>query len=588
MRHAVPSFSFRTRLQKAGGAPVDLPSRTASAGDEPPHAAAAHHAAATAQRGAGPRPLRSAGGPTTDHPSPSIAEETTLGRCLPSVTVAGRDVARVQVPVSIDDAHPGCVLVHRTGIDDPVDTAARSMAVGVAGIVTEQLLPCSVPQYLVADADAAAATLTHLALGRPDTRLLTIGVVGEAGKTTTALLIAKLLRKVGLQVAYRTDLGSSDGVSQTTPNLIAGGGQSLYIDLNAAVEAASQVAVIEVDSRAARNGEFDDMTFDIVVVTEGPRDGDCFGPGPIETILERLEADGVVVASTSANDLWKTIRSRDLAGVSYGRDGADVQYDILEASGGLMTMTLNQLDTVAVLESGLTGRVNAANIAAAGAVGLLMSIPINEIADELGHPTRLPGRETRVALPGVAATIVDVASTPASVSATLINHRRQNPGGRLWVVATTDCRDATHKAVGNALARSADEIVLTCGSDSKKATFLADAHCVIDGVDDARRCRPIANFEEAVRWTMSQAKFTDTVVVLVGQSEKVTPQIHRRRIERALAMVRGNAEGLTRKPRPKVMHLDREDADATQPQRGGGSATSSDAFPSLKLFRPAE
>ena len=578
MRHAVPSFSFRSRLQRVGDPPAEL---DASSRGDSPHATI-HRGSIRDQRGsivpADIEPMSSA----------SVEAETTIGQCLPQATLAGRDDVAVQMPVSIDQAFPGCVILHRTGIDDPVNTSARAMAVGAVAVLTEQLLPCSVSQYVVADAEAAAATLTHRSLGRPDSRLLTIGVVGEAGKTTTALLIAKLLRKVGLQVAYRTDLGSSDGIAQTTPDQIAAGGSSLYVDLNQAAEAASQVAVIEIDSRAARNGEFDDMNFDVVVVTEGPRDGDCFGPGPIETILERLEDDGVVIAPTSAVDLWKTIHARDLAGVSYGREQADVQYGILEASGGLMTMTLGQLDTVAVLESGLTGRVNAANIAAAGAVGLLMSIPMDEIVDELGHPTRLPGRESRVALPGVAATIVDVASAPTSIATTLANHRRQNAGGRLWVVASTDCREDTHKSVGAALARSADHIVLTCASEAKKATFLSDAHCIIDGVDDARRCRPVANFEEAVRWTMSQAKFSDTVVLLIGQSEKVSPQTQRRRIERALAIVRGNAEAMTRKPNRQANPIQEEKTPRTKAKAGGGTATSSDAFPSLKLFRPAD
>ena len=110
---------------------------------------------------------------------------------------------------------PGDVLV--VGLDElPADEAAlRGMAAGVSAVVTEQLLPIPVPQCIVPDTRRAYAQMVSALAEDPTAGLLTLGVAGGIGKTTASLLVASLLKKVGLRVAYNCDLGSSDGVVQS-------------------------------------------------------------------------------------------------------------------------------------------------------------------------------------------------------------------------------------------------------------------------------------------------------------------------------------------------------------------------------------
>ena len=51
-----------------------------------------------------------------------------------------------------------------------------------SGILTEQVLPSPIPQCIVGDVELALATLTAAVTGRPDRKLLNIGVIGSAGK----------------------------------------------------------------------------------------------------------------------------------------------------------------------------------------------------------------------------------------------------------------------------------------------------------------------------------------------------------------------------------------------------------------------
>ena len=59
--------------------------------------------------------------------------------------------------------------------------------------MTEQLLPCPLPQCIVGDMEVTLAEIAAQQTGRPDRQMLTIGVIGSAGKTTTSLLVSALL-----------------------------------------------------------------------------------------------------------------------------------------------------------------------------------------------------------------------------------------------------------------------------------------------------------------------------------------------------------------------------------------------------------
>ncbi|MCG8648922.1 MAG: hypothetical protein MI861_03770, partial [Pirellulales bacterium] len=278
---------------------------------------------------------------------------------------AGDDIEFDSIADSAAEACEGSLVVYRIGDDCPSRLVADAVARGAAGILTEQVLPCHLPQCVVGDLDLARAEIAAHQLDRPDRKLLTIGVIGSAGKTCTSLLIASLFRQTGIRTAYQTDLGESDGLVQTTPDHTVPSGASLIHWLGDANDSDCKVAVVELSDHQARHGRYDALEFDLLVVSgsaDGQRD---FGESGLQCVLQRLRPQGVVIAPADDPKSIRTIRDSGVRMVSYGiRKPADVTAKIIEQSGGMTTLLVNHDDTTVVMETPLCGAAMAANHAA--------------------------------------------------------------------------------------------------------------------------------------------------------------------------------------------------------------------------------
>ena len=361
---------------------------------------------------------------------------------------------------------PGQWAVYRVGLDDPDQVIADTMARGAAAILTEQLLPCPIPQCIVADVEMASASIEHVRLGRPDTRVLTIAVTGNAGKTTTALLIAKLLRDQGLRAAYQCDLGSCDGVLQSTDTDAANGGRALIQFLDNAADTGSQIAVLEINDAVAAAGGYQCVEFDLMVVCGQARDAQSFGVDTPTSLSDRLAADGVLILphtiGVDPDDQSEAFDLSHASVVTYGFHGADVEVDIIDNSGGLMTMLLCHDDTMHVMESRLTGRQNAENIAAAATVGRLLDRPLHEIGESLGGLKSVPGRDERFANFGLPTAVLESAGDPLRAKRAVDNYRNQHGVGKIWTVLAIDnATESDLPSYGALLERTSDHVTLT-------------------------------------------------------------------------------------------------------------------------------
>ena len=446
----------------------------------------------------------------------------SLRDTLPSSQFSGmQDIEFLAIATNARHIMPGDLAVYQIGKQDPAQLVSDAMARGAAGILTEQLLPCPLPQCIVGDMELALASLHSALLDRPDQKLLTMGVVGSAGKTTTALLISHLLRQHEIRTAYQTDLGSSDGVVSQTPSQSVSSAGGLVNWLGEAVDCEAQVAVIEVLQDDARHGRYDAIEFDIVVVTGTSSSTDDFGPTATTCVLENLHPEGVVVYPADDARTSRIVCDAGVHSLSYGVLGAaDLTAKIIDQAGGVSTLLLSHEDTTAAMETHLAGGAMAANHAAAAAVGLLIDLPLAEIAEQLGALKTVPGRGQRFESLGHASVIVDVAGSASRCEAALRTARSMKNGGRLWCIATMSdlvAQESQLMRLGSLLERFADQVVVTTTPD-RKHKFLKSSHDVLDGVQECAAMRLVADSRRALQWAMQEARPTDTILLLTNQS----------------------------------------------------------------------
>ncbi len=440
--------------------------------------------------------------------------------------VVARDLALLP-----DDLMPGAVGVFRSGEHDPIEYAAKALANGAAAILTDQMLPCPLPQVIVGDVDLAACELVNELTGHPSERLLMIGVVGSAGKTTTALMVAGVLRAMGIRTAYETDLGSSDGIVQSTDQQPLSNGATLIQRFADATDASCGAAVIEFSSEVAATHA--GVMFDLLIVTgAGDSNEKHFGPDPLTIALEYLAQDGVVVVPA---DHPKLVRRVDDAGhkrLTYGmRREADLSAKVFDHQPSETTLMVSCGDETAMMETKHCGEAMAMNQLAAIAVAMLLETALVDAIESVSRLPLIPGRMQWITGFENAGIVLDAGADSSRIATTLRTLRQQRCGGKLWCVMTLEQshgRDGSLAVCGRLIERYADRVVLTSTDDSKP-TFLQTAHCLLDGFREVTVARLVADRQRAIQWAVQHAAPNDTILVL-GGLEAATAHDRRSRI----------------------------------------------------------
>lgn len=490
-----------------------------------------------------------------------VEEDATrsLKNLLPQARFfSGEDIRFESIADSVQSCAPGQLVVYRIGVDCPVELISEALARGAAGILTEQILPVPLPQCIVGDTERALAEITARDLidengNRADQRLLTIGVVGESGKTSTALCLAAVLKEVPCRVAYETDLGHSDGIMSETSGQPVPHGAELLRRIHEAADAGSAITILELEDNVLRSGGYDQIGLDMLVITGRNRQRRDFGPSAIDCAIERVLPDGVLIVNVSDTTAMSAATASGLMIFSYGVDTqADVSLKTVRHEDGVLTAMIRHEMNSALMESMIGFGWFTAPVAAAAAVGVATENPLVQIAESLGRLRCIPGRLERIVCedwqtaqtqPQV---FLDACGSPARGAFVLEHVREQlrersggddsmilsignivqsarTRGGQIWCVLAPSVQDSSETMMqyGRLLETLPDHCILTC-HPSEKASFLAMSHGVLDGIEDCAAMRLVADQERAIRWAMQAARSQDTIIVL-GGIDRSTP-----------------------------------------------------------------
>ncbi|MGV8908893.1 MAG: UDP-N-acetylmuramoyl-tripeptide--D-alanyl-D-alanine ligase [Propionicimonas sp.] len=433
---------------------------------------------------------------------------------LAGARLVGDPEATVGPDVVIDSRAitPGALFVALAGERaDGHDFAAAAVAAGAGAVLVTRQLPLDVPQVVVPDAIAGLTALATalVAQGRA-AGLVTVGITGSSGKTSTKDLLAQLLATAGATVApvgsFNNEIGVPLTATRITPEtrfLVSelgarGGGHITY--LCAIVQ---PLVGVVVNVGHAHLGEFGSVA--AIAQAKGE-------------LVEALPTDGWAVLNAD-DPLVSAMATRTIARIATFAVGAppdfgdlrvwaeDVAYDErqrpafrLQASGAVAGAATVQLR--------VTGAHQVGNALAAVAVALTQGMSVADVAAALGAATLQSHWRMELSERSDGVLVINDAynANPDSMAAalrTLASLRR--PGGRLLAVLGDMLElgpgaAQAHREIGQLAAQLGVERLIALGDHGDDLVAGAEGIARAEGIDATIAGDREAATAEAAAW----------------------------------------------------------------------------------------
>lgn len=440
-----------------------------------------------------------------------------------AVFVGAEDIVATRCVNRADKCQPGDVFIPNSiGPLDQHDKVEEAIRRGAVAVVAERLLPVSVPQCLVADTAKVYGQVCQRLVGDPSSRMLTIGVVGSSAKTTTALYIAAMLKRLGGAVAYYTSLGASDSTHCDRTAIRPPAARKLAHWLKEADHAGAPAAVIELTPAMLRNQVDSGVEFDLLVVT-GMRGGQAKGGSSgrqirflLKRLIESVKPHGMLLYNGDDAQTTHWIQSQYPDAISYGLDASEhVRAKRLGRYGGeqqLLAIAGNKLMPLTVKTPG--DHVARAAMAAI-ATAFVFEFPIPKAIAGIEALDGIPGRMQRIQQAVEVPVYVDAGYTPDQVAVAL-HALRSHQLGNATVVAELDSRiEPKHRQrLGEVLEKSAAKVVL-CSSELSPEAAQSIAMDVLGGFKAPGRVHVIPDREAAIKWAVDNT--AEGTVLLSGR-----------------------------------------------------------------------
>ncbi len=427
----------------------------------------------------------------------------------------------------------------------------KALAAGAVAVLTDRSgleviagrRPDDLPTVLLADDPRdLAGPVADWVYGHPSGRLVTVGVTGTNGKTTTAWFVDAALRAVHPLTA---SLGTvelrigDDAVASPRTTVEA---PVLHGIAALAVERGATSLVTEVSSHALALGRVHGLRFDVVGFTNLQRDHldfhhDMDGYFAAKAALFSAEQArrGVVVV----DDGWGRRLAREAAipvetVSTHPADPHEADWAVVDADVGLdgvgSRFVLRGPDGARhEAFSPLPGLVNVSNAATAIVLATAAGVPLGAAVAAVGGAHAVPGRMERVIErgQGLPLGLVDYAHTPDALVLALEAVRPITPGRLVVVLGSDGDRDQGKRPImGEIAARLADEVFVTDENPRSedpatiRAAILAGATAVAGAiVHEVTTSRA-----EAIRQAAAGADESDTVIV-TGKGHEPTQEI---------------------------------------------------------------
>lgn len=316
--------------------------------------------------------------------------------------------------------------------------------------------------------------------GHPSRQLQLVIVNGEGG-STTAQLLAEILRETGKKTAVFTPRGSRIESIPYTPGYRSDSA-AIHGALAAARKQRCDAAIIALDAELEATGVLPTLAIDMILVTD------------LETASADLLAQPAryLVVPSGSEIASKDVESHHT--ITYGDDiAADARMTSVKLyrKGTEVTAVIDHQTTVE-LATFLIGTANARRTVAAVAAAYVMGAPVEKLADGVARLESVLGNFQSVDVDAPYRVAVDSASSAKTVKE-LITSAKQLARRRLLVV----CDQSVDPDALNAIYGDVDRLVVIQGHSGRSTD-------------------QVQSLSEAVNITLRGAKLDD-LVLLVGE-----------------------------------------------------------------------
>ena len=374
---------------------------------------------------------------------------------------------------------PGALFVAVRGFTvdghDYVRQAAERGA--VAALVERETAGGDMDEVVVGDTRTAMALVSHEFYGRPSEHLVTHGVTGTNGKTTTTYLIDSIMSEAGLATGLVGTLGYRTGDrweqgDRTSPESV-----DLARLLASMVDEGVQTVAMEVSSHALALGRTTGVMYDTATFTNLSRDHLDFHGSLDEykrakrSFFDLLEGDGGKPGSAAiinaddefGSELARKLRSSGRVEVlTYGISAGDIRAEEIESGPSGTRAVFHTPAGSAAVRLRLVSAFNVMNALAAMGVAVSRSIAPDVAAGGLGRLGSVPGRLEPVEAGQRFAVVVDYAHTPDALEKVLRALRDLRPERLIAVFGCGGDRDRGKRPImGEIAVRNSDIVIVT-------------------------------------------------------------------------------------------------------------------------------
>lgn len=453
-------------------------------------------------------------------------------------------------------------------VRDGHDYAPDAVMRGAAALCVERSLDVGVPQVLVPSVRRAMGPMASIFYNRPSRDLLTVGITGTNGKTTSAFLTAHLLDAAGLRAGMlgtveRRVAGVSMPAGRTTPEAV-----DIQKDLADMLEAGDRSVVMEVSSHALDLDRVLGVAFRVVAFTNLTQDHldyhetlSAYFEAKRRLFLETRFTEHQNAALINVDDEYgrrlaeeypgdrlltfttakEQQRQADLAVRDYVIDAAGTRGTLEVRGNALRRLRAIQGGTTALdglsaddmssypVRTRLLGAFNVANVLTAVGIGLALGLELESMLTAVADFPGVPGRMEPIDEGQPFTVLVDYAHTPDSVRNVLDTARELSEGRLLAVLGCGGDRDRGKRPQMGAEAEAvADRVIIT--SDNPRSeepdAIIAD---IIAGVTSPESVAIEPDRREAIRLALEEAGPMDVVLIL-GKGHESGQEFADRRI----------------------------------------------------------